>query len=113
MSAPVSVLGCAGLCWVGFSGSAQAKAAPMRALRALCRVCWVAACGRVCAGAVLQRFKTVRDFSLRDPKQPSTLSTHSTKALKVLIYKGFECAGFVLGWAVSVLGSVFGEVGHD
>lgn len=112
MNKPASVLGCAGLCWVGFSRSAQANTAPFVALRSLCRVCWVNA-GACVRTNVIEGMKAAFIFFLRKAKKPSTPSTLSTKAFKVLICKGFECAGFVLSWAVCVLGSVFEEVGHD
>lgn len=99
------VLGCAWLCWVGFSGSAQAQAAPVVALRAVCRVCWVSSCARMCNSLCLLAVLLPEFFSYARNK-PSTLSTPSTVVVKALVYKGFSCAWFVLGWAVSVLGLV-------
>ena len=105
MSALKSVLGCVGLCWVGFENPTQVRASNGAPLRVLCGVCWV--WGRACAYAC----DYARQLSGRDderkrgyaraekPNKPNTLNT---VALKALISKGFKCVGFVLGWGFCV-----------
>lgn len=97
MSARECVLGCVGLCRVGFRNPAQAEAANGGALRAVCGVCWVWPRARACAmflcGASIEGVK----FLYARAEKPNKPNTLNTVDLKALIYKGFECVGFVLG----------------
>jgi len=110
MIAPESVLGCVGLCRVGFRNPAQAEAASGGALRAVCGVCWVWPRARACAiflyGALIGGVK----FLYARAEKPNKPNTLNTGALKALIYKAFGCVGFVLGWAFCVGLRFAGEV---
>lgn len=105
MNLPKSVLGCAGLCWVGFGNPAQFEAVNGGPLRGVCWVCWVCTRAHACAfnraitdGEAL----TQRKNPYARTEKPNTPNTLNTDSLKVLIYKGFKCVGFVLGWAFCV-----------
>ena len=105
MNTPKSVLGVLPVCWVGFANPTQVEASNGGALRAVCWVCWVCTCARAYAcirrGAEQTATAHVKTLYARTVK-PSTPNTLNTDALKVLIYKGFKCVGFVLGWAFCV-----------
>lgn len=115
MNTPKSVLGCAGLCWVGFGNPTQVEASYSGALRGVCWVCWVCTRAHACA---LQRATTDKTATQAEKnlyaraKKPNTPNTLNTCALKVLICKGFKCVGFVLGWAFCVGLLVLAGVGQ-
>lgn len=113
MSAPKSVLGCVGLCRVGFANPAQARATNGAALRVLCGVCRVLHRARACVAVSLVQSKGAGKILYARTEKPNKPNTLNTDALKALIYKGFSCVGFVLGWGFCVgLGSA-GEKSHD
>jgi len=106
MNTPNSVLGVSGVCRVGFGDPAQFKAFNPVGLRAVCWVCWV--WRRVRACVMLFTAKTEGgNFSYARAEKPNKPNTLNTDRLKILIFKGFICAGFVLGCGFFVLGSVF------
>lgn len=89
------VLGCAGLCWVGFCDLAQVKASSGAGLRGVLRVCWVFRRACACASFFCLMILVVFFSNARDEK-PSKPSTPSTGMYKSLFLKGSSCAGFVL-----------------
>jgi hypothetical protein len=111
MTTSKCVLGVSGVCWVDFRYPTQIGALFFGRLRALCRVCWVSL--RVRAGVTLDVRFLMADYLLHArteiPNKPNTLNT---TRLKLLIYKGFSCVGFVLGWVFFVSGTVFGGAGR-
>lgn len=111
MTTSKSVLGVSGVCWVDFGYPTQGGTFYFGCLRALCRVCWVAL--RVRAGVTLDVRFLMADYFFHArtgiPNKPNTLDT---TRLKLLIYKGFICVGFVLSSVVFVSGTVFGGVGR-
>lgn len=116
MTAPESVLGVLGVCWVGFRDQAQAEAANGEGLRGVCWVCWVLP--RACACAVFYSvgvgLGSSEKFLYARAEKPSTPNTPNTDALKALIYIGFKCVGFVSGWAVLCwVGVAAQEARHD
>jgi len=111
MSAPKSVLGVSGVCWVGFLYPTQVLGLKFAGLRALCRVCWVWRRVRACV-TLFRRRTTVSFFSYARTDKPNKPNTLNTTLLKVLIYKRFICVGFVLGSGFFVSGSVFRGVGR-
>lgn len=113
MTAPISVLGCVGLCRVGFSNPTQAEAARGAGLRALCGVCWVLRRARACVAVSLVPSDGDANIPYARTEKPNKPNTLNTDALKALICKGFSCVGFVLGWPVCVGLGLAGEFGHD
>ncbi|MCQ2034441.1 hypothetical protein [Stutzerimonas kunmingensis] len=57
--------------------------------------------------------KAATFFSYARTEKPNKPNTPDTDALKALICKGFECVGFVLGWAFVCRVGFAGEVGRD
>jgi len=113
MSTLESVLGCVGLCRVGFADPAQAQATNGEAVRVPCGVCWVLHRARACVAASLVPSDGDGKILYARAEKPNKPNTLNTDALKALICKGFSCVGFVLGWAFCVgLGSA-GVVSHD
>ena len=106
MSAPKSVLGVLGVCWVGFGYPTQFSALNYAGFRAVCWVCWVWRRVRACVTLFALKI-TVRVFSYASTEKPNKPNTLNSKLIRVLILKGFICVGFVLGSGFSVLGSVF------
>lgn len=108
-----SVLGVSGVCWVDFRHPTQIGAFFFRGLRALCRVCWVSLRVRVRVCVTLDVRFLLADYFLQArteiPNKPNTLNT---TRLKLLIYKGFSCVGFVLSSVFFVSGTLFGGVGR-
>jgi hypothetical protein len=105
MTLPKSVLGCAGLCWVGFANPTQVKGSNGGAFRGVCWVCWVCTRAHACAlhRATTDKTATQEEKNLyARAEKPNTPNTLNTDSLKMLIYKGFKCVGFVLGWAFCV-----------
>jgi len=104
------VLGC-----VGFGFATQHSAE--QATAGLCGVC--AGCvgfdarAGVHAPIRLDVSKAVLFFSYARAEKPNKPNTPDTNALKALICKGFECVGFVLGWAFVCRVGFAGEVGRD
>lgn len=105
MTTPKSVLGVSGVCWVAFAYPTQVEASNGAALPGVCWVCWVCTRAHACAfnraitdGEAL----TQRKNPYARTEKPNTPNTLNTDSLKVLIYKGFKCVGFVLGWAFCV-----------
>jgi len=105
MNAAKSVLGCAGLCWVGFANPTQVQAVNGGALLGVCWVCWVCtrahACACICEGTEETTAQRIKKLYARTEK-PNTPNTPNADILKMLIYKGFKCVGFVLGWPFCV-----------
>ena len=111
MTTAKSVLGVSGVCWVDFRYPTQIGAFYFGGLRALCRVCWVSL--RVCAYVTLfVRFLMADYFFHARTEIPNKPNTLNTSRLKLLIYKGFSCVGFVLGGVFFVSGSIFRGVGR-
>jgi hypothetical protein len=106
MSAPKSVLGVLGVCWVGFGYPTQFSAMNYGALRAVCRVCWVWRRVRACVTLIALKSKD-GIFSYARAENPNKPNTLNTNRLKVLILKGFIRVGFVLGSGFFVSGSDF------
>ena len=106
MTTSKSVLGVSGVCWVDFRYPTQIGALFFGGLRALCRVCWVSLRVRACVTLDIRLMMADYFFHARTeiPNKPNTLNTTQ---LKLLIYKGFGCVGFVLSSVFSVSGSVF------
>lgn len=105
MTALKSVLGCVGLCRVGFANPTQFEASNGAALRAVCRVCWVWGRARAYACVLFRHISLPGDDAKKGyarAEKPNKPNTPNTVALKALIYKGFKCVGFVLGWAFCV-----------
>jgi len=107
MSAPRSVQGvqgCAGLCFSTRHTLNQ---------RIPCAVGFCAGCAGL-SGAQAYAHSFFFEVGAREQKKDYastqkgyTPCTPYTKQCKRLIYIGFICVGFVLGWVFSVLGSVF------
>ena len=106
MSAPKSVLGVLGVCWVGFGYPTQFSALNYAGLRAVCWVCWVWRRVRACVTLIALKSKG-KFFSYARTEKPNKPNTLNTDRLKILILKGFICVGFVLGSVFFVSGSVF------
>lgn len=105
MSALKSVLGCVGLCRVGFANSTQVEASNGAPLRGVCRVCWVCSRARAYACVLFRHINPSGDDAKNGyarTEKPNKPNTPNTDALKALIYKGFKCVGFVSGWAFCV-----------
>lgn len=113
MSARVCVLGVLGC--VGFGFATPHSGEPATA----------GLCGR-CAGCVgfdaragvhaanrLAASRAALFFSYARAEKPNKPNTPDTDTLKALICKGFECVGFVLGWAFVCRVGFAGEVGRD
>ena len=113
MSTAKSVLGCAGLCRVGFANPTQAEAACGAGLRAVCGVCWVWLRARACVSVSFVPSDGEGKFLYARAEKPNKPNTPNTGALKALIYKGFSCVGFVLGWPFCVGLGLAGGFGHD
>lgn len=113
MSALNSVLGCVGLCRVGFANPTQARAANGEALRVLCGVCWVWHRARACVAVSLVPSDGVKKFLYARTEKPNKPNTLNADALKALFCKGFSCVGFVLGWGFCVGLGAAGEKSHD
>lgn len=113
MSAPESVLGCVGLCRVGFLNPTQAEAANGAGLRAVCGVCWVWLRARACVAVSLVPSNGDGKILYARADKPNKPNTLNTDALNALICKGFSCVGFVLGWLFCVGLGLAGEFGHD
>jgi hypothetical protein len=113
MTTTVSVLGCVGLCRVGYLNPTQAEAAPGAGLRALCGVCWVWLRARACVAVSLVSSDDDDNIRYARTEKPNKPDTLNTDALKTLICKGFSCVGFVLGWLFCVGLGLTGVVGHD
>ena len=111
MTTPKSVLGVLGVCRVGFGYPTQFKAFIYAGFRLLCWVCWVWRRVRACV-TLFRRQTTVRVFSYARTDKPNKPNTLNTMLLKILIFKGFICVGFVLGSGFFVSGSVFRGVGR-
>ena len=106
MTTPKSVLGVSSVCRVGFCYPTQFEAFICAGFRLLCWVCWV--WRRVRACVTLFAVITMGKFlSYARTEKPSKPNTPNSKLIRVLILKGFNCVGFVLGSGFSVLGSVF------
>ena len=108
------VLGCVGLCRVGFCEPTQAQATVGAGCVWLFGVCWVFPRAQACAkfswrpdgGEVFFPYARTEK-----PDKPNTLNTALTKSL---FLKDFWCVGFVLGWAfLCWVGSGDGEQGDD
>ncbi|MCQ4257459.1 hypothetical protein [Stutzerimonas stutzeri] len=113
MSTLKRVLGCVGLCRVGFANPTQAHGMNGGALRVLCGVCWVWHRARACAAVSLVPSDGEAKILYARTEKPNKPNTLNTDASKALIYMGFNCVGFVLGWGFCVgLGSA-GEKSHD
>lgn len=106
MSAPKSVLGVSGVCWVGFEYPTQFLALNYAGFRRLCGVCWVWRRARACMTLFEWQTKAVI-FSYARTDKPNKPNTLNSKLMKVLILKRFICVWFVLGSAFFVSGSVF------
>lgn len=105
MTALKSVLGCVGLCRVGFANPTQVEASNGGALRGVCPVCWVWGRARAYACVLFRHISLPGDDAKKGyarAEKPNKPNTPNTVALKTLIYKGFKCVGFVLGWAFCV-----------
>lgn len=103
MSAFAGVLGCVGLCWVGFAYPTQPKASSGAGCVASMRVCRVFPSVRACVNfSFLHSILSdgVRFFHYANPEKPNKPNTLDTASLKPLIFKGFRCVGFVLGWVI-------------
>ena len=105
------VLGVSGVCWVDFRYPTQIGAFFFGSLRALCRVCWVSLRVRACV-TLRVRFLMADYFLHARTETPNKPNTLNTIRLKLLIYRGFSCVGFVLSREFFVSGSVFGGVGR-
>lgn len=105
MSAPKSVLGVSGVCWVGFEYPTQFSALKYAGFRLLCGVCWVCRRARACMTLFEWQTKAVI-FSYARIDKPNKPNTLNSTSIKVLILKRFICVGFVLGSEFFVLGSV-------
>lgn len=108
------VLGVLGVCRVNFRNPTQIRASKFKGYREMCWVCWVYARAHACA----RIFRTlIWPYGIRKklhartekPNKPNTLNTNE---LMLLIYKDFNCVGFVLGWVFFVLGLIFRGVGR-
>jgi len=106
MSAPKSVLGVSGVCWVGFGNPTQFRALNYAGLRLLCGVCWVWCRARACM-TLFEREVRERNFSYARTDKPNKPNTLNSELVKILILKGFICVWFVLGSGFFVSGSVF------
>jgi len=108
MSAPNSVLGVSGVCWVDFSDPTQVEAFYFAGSGRVCWVCWVFTRARACATSIPSVFKSeLMDvfFLHARANKPNKPNTPNTVLLNSLIFKGFVCVGFVSGSVFSVLGS--------
>lgn len=109
MIAGVGVLGCVGLCRVGFPIPTRLQASIHAGCGVLLRVCRVFPRARACA-----QFSRSSDgmqfFPYATPENPNKPNTLNTVCLKSLIYKGFSCVGFVSGWAFLCWVGVSGEM---
>lgn len=107
-----SVLGCAGLCWVGFANPTQRRASIGAGSGCVCWVCWVFTCARACVNDECSVWRMVFFLYARTEK-PDKPNTLNTEGLKALICLGFLCVGFVLGLAVLCwVGFSTGEYGR-
>lgn len=113
MSTLKSVLGCVGLCWVGFANPTQAQAMNGAASRVLCGVCWVWHRARACAAVSLVPSDGEGKILYARSEKPNKPNTLNTGALKALLCKGFSCVGFVLGWGFCVGLGAAGGKSHD
>ena len=111
MTTAKSVSGVSSVCWVDFGYPTQIGAFYFGSLRALCRVCWVSLRVRACV-TMFVRFLMADYFLYARTEIPNKPNTLNTSRLKLLIYKGFSCVGFVLGGVFFVSGSVFRGVGR-
>ena len=111
MTTSKSVSGVSGVCWVDFGYPTQIGTFYFSGLRALCRVCWVSL--RVRAYVTLFVRFLMTDFFLHARTEiPNKPHKPNTTRLKLLIYNGFCCVGFVLGRVFFVSGSIFRGVGR-
>lgn len=106
MNTPRRVSGVLGVCRVGFSDPTQFQALSYAGSRLLCGVCWVRCRVRACVTLFAQKTEN-RIFSYARAEKPNKPNTLNSKLLKMLILKGFNCVGFVLGYGFFVLSSVF------
>lgn len=111
MTTSKSVLGVSGVCWVDFVYPTQSGTFYFGCLRALCRVCWVSLRVRACMTLDV-RFLMANYFLHARTEIPNKPNTLNTNRLKLLIYNGFGCVGFVLSSVFFVSGTVFGGVGR-
>lgn len=114
MTARDCVLGCVGLCRVGFCEPTQAQATIGVGCGGLLLVCWVFSRAQACAN-----FSRLPDggesfFPYARTEKPDKPNTLNTALTKMLFLKGFLCVGFVLGWEfLCWVGSGEGEQGDD
>ncbi|WP_217476599.1 hypothetical protein [Stutzerimonas stutzeri] len=113
MTTTVSVLGCVGLCRVGFANPTQDEAANGGALQVLCGVCWVWLRARACVAVSVVPSDGEVNILYARAEKPNKPNTLNTDALKALIYKGFSCVGFVSGWGFCVGFGSAGGKRHD
>lgn len=114
MSTPVCVSGVLGWCWVRSGNPTQAQALCWGGPGGPCRVCWVHAGAGVCAGKPFTEAMDAVFFLYARTETPNKPNTPNTDDLNALIYIGFKCVGFVLGWAVLCwVGAVAQGARHD
>lgn len=113
MSSLGRVSGVLGLCRVVSGNPTQAEAAPFVGLRGgVSGVLGLASRARMCA-AFFSNDEGGRFISYARTEKPNKPNTPYTEALRVLIYKGFNCVGFVLGCLFLCWVGFSGVVGHE